>query len=270
MRLEMAKMRKEMQSSPVGDNSGRTVEQRLMTLKELRDKELISPEEYQQKREEGSWAIFNHPARDQRNPVSIPLPYSGAVIPAQISHIPDFHAERLYPEIDASKSYRLKVDPVHTVYVEEGRQPPAAIPVIFLHGGPGSGCNENHRRYFNPKKIPGGPVRPARLQPLDTGLARDEEQFNLGTVAGPSNASGEHLGIEQWLVFGGSWGRYPGPAVCTVTPVSGAGHGPARRLPGPAKRPGLVRQERRQHDLSRTTGRRFYGHHSGSPNGTTS
>ncbi len=52
MRLEMAKMRKEMQSSPVGDNSGQTIEQRLMTLKELRDKELISPEEYQQKREE--------------------------------------------------------------------------------------------------------------------------------------------------------------------------------------------------------------------------
>ncbi len=52
MRLEMAKMRKEMQSSPGGDNSGQTIEQRLLTLKELRDKDLISPEEYQQKREE--------------------------------------------------------------------------------------------------------------------------------------------------------------------------------------------------------------------------
>ena len=52
MRLEMAKMRKEMQSSPGGDNSGQTIEQRLLTLKELRDKDLISSEEYQQKREE--------------------------------------------------------------------------------------------------------------------------------------------------------------------------------------------------------------------------
>ena len=52
IRLEMAKMRKEMQSSPGGNNSGQTIEQRLMTLKELRDKELISAEEYQQKREE--------------------------------------------------------------------------------------------------------------------------------------------------------------------------------------------------------------------------
>ena len=52
MRLEMAKMRKEMQSSSDGNNSSQTVEQRLMTLKELRDKDLISPEEYQQKREQ--------------------------------------------------------------------------------------------------------------------------------------------------------------------------------------------------------------------------
>ena len=52
MRLEMAKMRKEMQSSPGGNNAGQTIEQRLMTLKELRDKELISADEYQQKREQ--------------------------------------------------------------------------------------------------------------------------------------------------------------------------------------------------------------------------
>ena len=51
MRLELAKMRKEMKSSNGGD-SGQTIEQRLMTLQDLRDKELISAEEYQQKREQ--------------------------------------------------------------------------------------------------------------------------------------------------------------------------------------------------------------------------
>ena len=51
MRLEMAKMRKEMKSSN-GDSSPRTIEQRLATLQDLRDKELISAEEYQQKREQ--------------------------------------------------------------------------------------------------------------------------------------------------------------------------------------------------------------------------
>lgn len=52
MRLELAKMRKEMQSSNGEAAPGQTVEQRLLTLQELRDKELISAEEYQQKREE--------------------------------------------------------------------------------------------------------------------------------------------------------------------------------------------------------------------------
>ena len=51
MRLELAKMRKEMKSSNGGDST-QTIEQRLMTLKDLRDKELISAEEYQQKREQ--------------------------------------------------------------------------------------------------------------------------------------------------------------------------------------------------------------------------
>ena len=109
----------------------------------------------------------------------------------------------LYPEIDASKSYRLKVDPVHTVYVEEAGNP-GGIPVIFLHGGPGSGCNENHRRYFNPQKYrvvlfdqrgchrsaPAGETRNNSTPEL----LQDIERIR------------ERLGIEQWLVFGGSWG----------------------------------------------------------------
>ena len=51
MRLELAKMRKEMKSS-TGGKSAQTIEQRLTTLQELRDKELISAEEYEQKREQ--------------------------------------------------------------------------------------------------------------------------------------------------------------------------------------------------------------------------
>ena len=51
MRLELARMRKEMRTS-TGDNSTQTIEQRLLTLQELRDKELISAEEYEQKREQ--------------------------------------------------------------------------------------------------------------------------------------------------------------------------------------------------------------------------
>ncbi len=109
----------------------------------------------------------------------------------------------LYPVIDAFNSYRLKVDPIHTIYVEEAGNP-QGIPVIFLHGGPGSGCNENHRRYFNPKKYRvvlfdqrgchrSAPVGETRNNSTPK-LLQDIEHIR------------ERLGIEQWLVFGGSWG----------------------------------------------------------------
>ena len=109
----------------------------------------------------------------------------------------------LYPEIEANESYRLKVDQVHTLYAEEAGNP-QGIPVIFLHGGPGSGCNENHRRYFNPKKY--------RV------VLFDQRGCHRSTPAGETKNNStqdllqdierirEHLGIDQWMVFGGSWG----------------------------------------------------------------
>ena len=109
----------------------------------------------------------------------------------------------LYPEIEANKSYRLKVDLLHTIYAEETGNP-KGIPVIFLHGGPGSGCNENHRRYFNPKKY--------RV------VLFDQRGCNRSSPAGETINNStqdllqdiehirEHLGIERWMVFGGSWG----------------------------------------------------------------
>ena len=109
----------------------------------------------------------------------------------------------LYPEIGATRSYRLKVDQVHTLYVEETGNT-RGIPVIFLHGGPGSGCNENHRRYFNPKKY--------RV------VLFDQRGCHRSTPAGETENNStqdllqdierirEHLGIDRWMVFGGSWG----------------------------------------------------------------
>ena len=109
----------------------------------------------------------------------------------------------LYPEIGVTKSYRLKVDQVHTLYVEETGNT-RGIPVIFLHGGPGSGCNGNHRRYFHPKKY--------RV------VLFDQRGCNRSTPAGETRNNStpdllrdierirEHLGIDQWMVFGGSWG----------------------------------------------------------------
>ena len=57
--------------------------------------------------------------------------------------------KELYPEITEFDSFFLDTNSEHQVYVEQTGNP-RGIPIIFLHGGPGSGCNANHRRYFNP------------------------------------------------------------------------------------------------------------------------
>lgn len=109
----------------------------------------------------------------------------------------------LYPEIEALRSHRLAVDSIHTLYVEEAGNP-RGLPVVFLHGGPGSGCNENHRRYFNPKKY--------RIVLLDQrGCHRSQpagatENNSTQALVADLERIRAHLGIDKWLVFGGSWG----------------------------------------------------------------
>jgi len=108
----------------------------------------------------------------------------------------------LYPEIECNQKFTLSVAN-HIVYYEESGNP-EGIPVIFLHGGPGSGSNENHRRYFDPKNYriiifdqrgcnrssPQGSVENNTTQDL----LQDIEQIR------------RELNINKWMVFGGSWG----------------------------------------------------------------
>ena len=109
----------------------------------------------------------------------------------------------LYPDIQASANYRLKVDQLHTLYVEEMGNP-QGIPVIYLHGGPGSGCNENHRRYFDPGKY--------RVVLFDQrGCHRSEPAGETKNNSTPEllrdiERIREYLGVDKWMVFGGSWG----------------------------------------------------------------
>ena len=60
--------------------------------------------------------------------------------------------KELYPEITEFNSFMLETNSKHRVYVEEAGNI-SGTPILFLHGGPGSGCNSNHRRYFNPEKF---------------------------------------------------------------------------------------------------------------------
>lgn len=97
----------------------------------------------------------------------------------------------------------IQVDDLHQIYLEQSGNP-EGIPVLFLHGGPGAGLNPIYRRLFDPEvyRIIGfdqrgcGRSRPyAETKQNNTqALLQDIEQIRC------------HLGIEKWLVTGGSWG----------------------------------------------------------------
>jgi proline iminopeptidase len=114
-------------------------------------------------------------------------------------------AERtaLYPEIEPHASGMLPLDAIHTMYWETAGAPDG-IPVVFLHGGPGSGASPRHRRFFDPAayRIVVYDQRGAgRSTPL--GELRDNTTAHL---IDDLERLRRHLGIERWLVFGGSWG----------------------------------------------------------------
>ena len=109
----------------------------------------------------------------------------------------------LFPPIEVYASGRLAVEDPHELYWEEAGHP-EGVPVVFLHGGPGSGCSPKHRRFFDPKAW--------RVVIHDQRGAGRSTPF--GEVSGNSTqalvADIERLrverGIEKWVVFGGSWG----------------------------------------------------------------
>jgi len=109
----------------------------------------------------------------------------------------------LFPEIDILFSKRLKVDDFHEIYYEVCGNL-TGVPVVFLHGGPGSGCNPMQRRFFDPtfymiilidqrgcgRSIPVGSI----IDNTTPHLIADIEAIR------------NDLSITNWLVFGGSWG----------------------------------------------------------------
>ena len=121
----------------------------------------------------------------------------------------------LYPAIEPNASGMLRLDAVHLLYWEECGDP-AGIPVVFLHGGPGSGSSPKHRRFFDPQayRIIVYDQRGAgRSKPLGELLDNTTSHLiaDLETLR-------VFLGVERWLVFGGSWGSTLGLAYAQAYP----------------------------------------------------
>ena len=110
---------------------------------------------------------------------------------------------QLYPEIAPYSAGTLELDGLHTMYWEQSGNPDGA-PVLFLHGGPGAGASPAHRRFFDPahyRVVIFDQRGAGRSTPL--GELRDNTTPHL--VADIERLR-SRLGIERWLVFGGSWG----------------------------------------------------------------
>ncbi len=109
----------------------------------------------------------------------------------------------LYPELEPFSTDVLEFESGHSVYFEQAGNE-SGIPVIFFHGGPGSGCNENHRRYFNPEKyhIILFDQRGCNRSTPNGFVESNTTQDLLNDI----EAIRQQLKIEKWLLFGGSWG----------------------------------------------------------------
>jgi proline iminopeptidase len=109
----------------------------------------------------------------------------------------------LYPDIKPNVQHRIAVEAPHELYVEESGNP-EGIPVLFVHGGPGAGCEDYHRRFFDAERFriilmdQRGAGRSTPLAEL-SGNSTDKLVEDIETVR-------LFLGIETWFLFGGSWG----------------------------------------------------------------
>ena len=111
--------------------------------------------------------------------------------------------KKLYPPIKPFNQHKIEVDSPHKLYIEECGDPDG-LPVLFVHGGPGAGCTEDDRRFFDPMRYRiilfdqrgCGRSKPhGSLENNDTqALIRDMETIR------------ESLGLQRWMLFGGSWG----------------------------------------------------------------
>ena len=109
----------------------------------------------------------------------------------------------LHPPIDPFDQRMLEVGEGHTIYVEQCGNP-EGVPVVVLHGGPGGGCSPAMRRYFDPNHY-----RIILFDQRGCGRSRPHASVEDNTtwhLVSDIEKIRTTLGIDRWIVFGGSWG----------------------------------------------------------------
>ena len=109
----------------------------------------------------------------------------------------------LYPASEPYRAGHLSVSDLHSLYIEECGNP-QGIPAVYLHGGPGTGVSARARRFFDPARYR-AVLYDQRGCGRSTPFAELRENTTWELVADLERLR-IHLGIERWLVFGGSWG----------------------------------------------------------------
>lgn len=111
--------------------------------------------------------------------------------------------QTFYPPIKPHNQFHLPVSDGHQLYVEECGNA-GGIPVLFVHGGPGGGFGNNDRCFFDPELY-----RIILFDQRGSGRSLPHADLEANTtqhLIADMEALREHLEIDQWMLFGGSWG----------------------------------------------------------------
>lgn len=109
----------------------------------------------------------------------------------------------LYPDIKPFARHQLKVDETHELYIDESGAR-EGIPVLFVHAGPGSGCEFDSRCFFNPEKY-----RIILFDQRGSGRSTPHGELSNNTTAHlieDMEKIRKYLKVDRWMLFGGGWG----------------------------------------------------------------